>query len=103
MRADFAVQCEWYDSVRESYHSTPEYDSVRALAVVGILLYPVGVSLLYAVLFHKARRAILDEKPTALSRALGFLTLDFEKTFFWWELVEAWKKCMVAFFESCGH
>ena len=35
--------------------------------------------LLYAVLFRKANQAILDEKPTALSRSLGFLTLDFEK------------------------
>ncbi len=87
LRADFAVECY-----------TPEHDSVRGLAILGILLYPVGVSLLYGILFHKAKRAILDEKPTALSRALGFLTLDFENAWFAWELVEAWKKLFLVGF-----
>ena len=82
LRADLAIDC-----------STPEYVEVVSLAWMGILLYPVGISLLYAVLFRKANRAILDEKPTALSRSLGFLTLDFEKAWFAWELIEAWKKC----------
>ena len=85
LRADFSVECD-----------TAEHDFVRALAIVGILLYPFGVSGLYIVLFRKANRAILDEKPTALSKALGFLTLDFEKAWFAWELIEAWKKCAPA-------
>ena len=54
----------------------------------------MGISLLYIVLFFKARRAIFEEKPTSLTRALGFLTLDFEKPWFAWELFEAWKKCI---------
>jgi hypothetical protein len=85
LRADFAIDC-----------NTPEYDEVVSLAWIGILLYPVGISLLYMVLFRKANRAILDEKPTALSKSLGFLTLDFEKAWFAWELIEAWKKCATA-------
>jgi len=86
LRADFAIEC-----------GTPEHDQVVTLAWIGILLYPVGISLLYIVLFRKANRAILDEKPTALSRALGFLTLDFDKVWFAWELIEAWKKCSIAY------
>ena len=82
LRADFAVRCY-----------TPAHNTARGLAMLGLLLYPIGVSLLYIILFRKANRAILDEKPTALSRALGFLTLDFEKAWFGWELIEAWKKC----------
>ena len=85
LRADFAVEC-----------FTPEHTQVRTLASFGILLYPIGISLLYAVLFRKANRAILDEKPTALSKSLGFLTLDYEKAWFAWELIEAWKKCASA-------
>jgi hypothetical protein len=85
LRADFAINC-----------NTPEYVEVVSLAWIGILLYPVGISLLYTVLFRKANRAILDEKPTALSKSLGFLTLDFEKAWFAWELIEAWKKCATA-------
>lgn len=83
LRADFAVECY-----------TSAHDFVRALALVGILLYPCGISVLYIVLFLKAKSAVLDEKPTALSKALDFLTLDFEKAWFAWELFEAWKKCV---------
>ena len=43
LRADFAVECD-----------TPEHDSLQGLAIIGILLYPVGISLLYSVLFLKA-------------------------------------------------
>ena len=85
LRADFAIEC-----------GSPEHDDVVTLAWIGIFLYPVGISLLYIVLFRKANRAILDEKPTALSRSLGFLTLDFDKVWFAWELIEAWKKCLMA-------
>ena len=73
LRADFAVECQ-----------TPEHSNARVLALVAILFYPIGVTLLYAGLFRKAKRAILDDKPTALSSALDFLTLDFEKQWFMW-------------------
>ena len=56
------------------------------------------MTLLYIGLFCLAHKAIRDEKPTALSRALGFLTLDFEKHFFAWELFEAWKKLFLVGF-----
>ena len=81
--ADFAIEC-----------GTEAHNKVMMLAWIGILLYPVGISLLYIVLFRKANRAILDEEPTALSRSLEFLTHDFEKGWFAWELFEAWKKCL---------
>ena len=88
LRADFAVEC-W---------SSAQHESAVALALIGILLYPVGVSLLYIVLLRIAEKAILEERPTALSTALGFLTLDFDKSYFWWELVEAWKKLFLVGF-----
>ena len=87
LRADFSVEC-----------GTAEHDNVEALAYLGIVLYPGGVTLLYIGLFCLAHKAIRDEKPTALSRALGFLTLDFEKHFFAWELFEAWKKLFLVGF-----
>ena len=64
----------------------------KSLAWAGIFLYPVGISFVYILLLLRARRSILDERPTALSKALGFLISDFEPAFFWWELFETWKK-----------
>lgn len=102
LRADFAIKCH-----------TEAYDRVERLAWVGILLYPVGISVLCewqpfeqeipppyyvvysywliclppvlchtdAVLLLASCRAILDERPTALSKALGFLVRDYEPGF----------------------
>ena len=45
-----------------------------------------------------ARHALLSTKPTALSNALSFLVKDYEPSFFWWELLEAWKKLFLVGF-----
>jgi hypothetical protein len=87
LRADYAVECY----TNEHYHAL-------ALAIAGIVIYPVGVSLLYIALFSTARSAIVHDKPTRLSRALVFLTADYQKSFFAWELVEAWRKLFLVGF-----
>ena len=87
LRADYAVECDG-----------AEHDAVKRLAWLGILLYPIGVSLLYAALLLRARPAILEKQQTALSKALGFLVRDYEPGFFWWELLEAWKKLFLVGF-----
>ena len=87
LRTDYAVECG------SEVHARAE-----ALAWLGIGLYPIGISLLYVVLLLRARRAILDDKPTELSRALYFLVRDYEPAYMWWELVEAWKKLFLVGF-----
>lgn len=74
LRADYSIEC---DSIRHT--------AAKDLAWLGILLFPVGMTLLYAVLLLLARRAIYTETPTALSRALDFLVRDFETDYYWWD------------------
>ena len=81
LRADYAIECY-----------TETYTRVELLAWLGILLYPVGVSVLYAVLILASRRAIMDDKPTSLSKALSFLVRDYEPAFMWWELLMLWRQ-----------
>ena len=50
-----------------------EHGSIIALAVVFVVLWPVAMPLLYAVLLHRCRHAIVDHQPNALSRATRFL------------------------------
>ena len=38
------------------------------------------------------RRAIIDEKPTRLSRALEFLYKEYLPEFFWWEIMEMFRR-----------
>ena len=87
LRADYAVEC-----------GTDVHARAELLAWIGIGLYPIGISVLYAGLMWRARHAIRRNKPTALSMALGFLVRDYEPTFFWWELIEAWKKLFLVGF-----
>ena len=87
LRADYAVEC-----------GSDAHASAKALAWVGVGLYPCGVSLLYALLMLRARRAIVHEKPTRLSKALSFLVRDYQPSYFFWELLEAWKKLFLVGF-----
>ena len=62
---------------------SPEYNMVRANAVIFICAWPLGVPLLYATLLWMSRHAILLNKPTPLSRATAFLTAGYGKSKFW--------------------
>ena len=81
LRADYSLAC----------YGT-EHGRVVSLAWVAIALYPLGVPLLYLALLLSARKAILTEQPTELSRSLTFLHQDYTLSMFWWELVEIFKK-----------
>ena len=72
LRADYSIEC-----------STSRHTTAKDLAWMGILFYPVGMTLLCAVLLLRARRAIHTETPTHLSRALDFLVRDFEPDYYW--------------------
>ena len=81
LRADYSLDC-----------SDVEYNRVVSLAWVAIALYPVCISLLYLTLLLAARKAILTEQPTDLSRSMTFLHQDYEPSMYWWEVVETCKK-----------
>ena len=51
--------------------------------ILMMLIFPFGTPMLYVALMLRARRALLDDHPTALSKALGFLVKDYDPPFFW--------------------
>ena len=100
LNADLAVSCD-----------SPWYRSMRGLAILMLVLWPVGVGaaeleplnswraqhvitrvthpcrqvpMLYTVLLSASRESFRQAIPTALSRALSFLTDDYVPAFFWW-------------------
>ena len=98
-RAFQAFDCEEFDDgtrfLRADYSLAcygTEHGRVVSLAWVAIALYPIGVPLLYLALLMSARKAILTEQPTELSRSLTFLHQDYTPSMFWWELVEIFRK-----------
>jgi hypothetical protein len=72
-----------------------EYSESRNIAVVLVLVWPIGVPLLYALLILVSREAQRTGRPTTLSRATAFLSADSTLGAFMWEPLE-----FVARFES---
>ena len=67
--------------LREDLHvscTSPEYDSIKRDAIALVLVWPVGVPLLYISLLWASRRAILSNSPTALSNSIFFLSSDYK-------------------------
>ena len=98
-RASRAFDCEEFDDgtrfLRVDYSldcDDAEYGRVVSLAFVAIILYPVCIPLIYLTLLLSARKAILTEQPTDLSRSLSFLDQDYRPSMYLWEMVETSKK-----------
>ena len=81
---------------------TPEYAEVRELAWVAIVLFPIGVPLLYGALLLRDRHELMQGEGVwqekDLARALSFLHSEYEPAWFWWELVEVAKKLLLTGF-----
>ena len=62
---------------------------MRHDAYVMLVVWPLGVPLLYAVLLYMARTAITTSSQTVLSESIRFITADYNSYAFWWEPLEA--------------
>ena len=72
---------------------SPEHDSAKSIAILAILLYPVGTLVFFAALLFAARP---DKKPNSdLSDAIAFLHREYKPAFFWWELMEMLRRFLL--------
>jgi hypothetical protein len=76
LRVDYSVDCD-----------SEEYSRAVAMAVIAILLFPVGIPLATGALLLRERSALRTEAETEWTRACIFLHRAFRPAFFWWELV----------------
>jgi hypothetical protein len=74
---------------------TAEYERLTTVALIAVMLYPVGISVFTAILLYLARKPLREGKTTDFTRAIGFLHAEYEPQFFWWELVEQLKKLVL--------
>ena len=68
------------------------------LALLAIILYPIGVPSFTACLLYLEHDALRNEHETRRSVALAFLYSEYEPTFFFWELVEISRKLILVGF-----
>jgi len=73
-------------SIRCNGHA--EHNEVLAVAWVLVLLWPIGIVLLYGGLLASVRRVIIEDlDKTPLFYATSFLHRDFKRGMFWWEII----------------
>ena len=86
LRADVSIDCTDAVSV----------GGPRAMAFVGILLYPIGMLCFNAFILWRVRKSAAGDAPhTVLSSAAAFLYEGYEPYLFWWELVEMLKRFLL--------
>jgi len=89
LAADYEMHCD-----------SRTYARTRAIAWIAIIIYAIGIPCSYAVLLYHARKALLLDKPTELSRALGFICREYRPSVFWWEVVELSRKLLLVGFAT---
>ena len=92
--ADVSIECATSVYHTEGYFfdplpGTPRHGTVKMVAWIGVIAYPIGIFLFCAVPLFRASTAILAGKETPLTRAIGFLYREYDPECFWWELVRA--------------
>ena len=71
---------------------TSEYETLVNLAIVLLVIWPLGAPLLFTAVLHQNRAAITERVPTDLSRAAAFLWRDYKPEYWWWESAELLRK-----------
>ena len=79
---DLSVECEYFSGIQ-----MPADASTRLTMYLTIVVYTLGVPLVYVALLVSARAALLTGARTPLSSALSFMADDFEPVFFWYEII----------------
>ena len=75
-----------------------EHTIIIMLAVIAIILYPIGVTGITAYLLYLERDALYNELETKGSAALTFLSREYKPHFFFWELLEISRKLILVGF-----
>jgi hypothetical protein len=74
-----------------------EYSETRKLAYYMIIIWPVGIPVMYAWLLWSCRKAFRTGHPTRLSRAVAFLADDYDaERGFFWELLDLNRKLVLS-------
>ena len=74
---------------------TAAHTQVTLLAGIAVAVYPVGLLLLNALILYRARNAIRLNQPTTLSNAARFLYAEYDRRYFWWELMEMGRRFLL--------
>ena len=92
LRTDVRVRC-----TGDGYTSD-EHDDIKALAAVLLVLWPVGIPLLFLALLRAVRKVIAAHTMSPLSLATNFLHSEYQVHAFWFEPVTLLRRLIITGF-----
>ena len=64
-----------------------EYEEIKRLASFFLLIWPVGMPVLYLLVLFPIRKALWQERNTRAVQATAFLHKEYKPTYFWWDVL----------------
>ena len=64
-----------------------EYSEIRRIAGVFVLLWPIGMPLVFLMVLLPLRKELLLKRKTRMVKATAFLHKEYAPAYFWWEVV----------------
>ena len=89
LTTDLSVRCTGGQvSIPSVQPPSPEHETILTRAYVAMLLWPIGVPLVYCALLARASTAIQARRPTSVSRSIQFLHSGYKPRFLYWEVLD---------------
>lgn len=64
-----------------------EYDTIKIIAYIFVLLWPIGMPVIFLLVLWPNRKALRQRRSTRMVQATSFLHKEYDPSFFWWEVV----------------
>ena len=80
LKADLQIVCGGNDYPEE-------YDQINNIAYFFLLIWPIGMPLIYMLVLFPNRQALRQGRKTRMVQATAFLHKEYNPTVFWWEIV----------------
>jgi hypothetical protein len=87
--ADFSVRCSSQD------HTSSDWDEARIVATGYIMVWPVGMPILFLALLLHCREAIKGRRWTPMTNATRFLHREYRPQVFYFEVVELLRRLVL--------
>ena len=64
-----------------------EYDTIKIIAYIFVLLWPIGMPVIFLLVLWPNRKALRQRRSTRMVQATSFLHKEYDPSYFWWEVV----------------
>lgn len=75
--------------------TNPEHEHVKGIAWGFLMIWPIGVPLLYTTLLLRSRGKLVGRKPSPMTCAIGFLHAEYQPHLWFWEVLDLLRKLVL--------